>query len=139
MNQLDMFLAQKVEYPMLYSRGTSGVILEWEVFVEGDTYYTVTGQQGGKKVKSKPTVANPKNVGRANETTAHEQAMAEAEAKWRKKIKSGGYWENINDIDKTPSFIEPMLAHPLISKRTCKKTKKTIIKDGSNKIKLHVR
>jgi ATP-dependent DNA ligase len=97
----------------LYARASSGAVLEWDIEVEGDKYRTITGQQGGNKITSKWTVAKPKNVGQANATTAEDQAYNEAVAKWKKKIKREGYWENVKDIDNTPRFVEPMLAQKL--------------------------
>lgn len=129
---------RKLEYPTLYARATSGAVLEWNIVVEGNTFYTITGQQGGSKVTSKPTVCQGKNIGRANETTPEGQAISEAEAKWQKKLKSGGYWEEIKDIDSTPRFIEPMLAYPLISKKTDPKTKQIKIVDRTKYVKLPV-
>ena len=103
----------KLELPTLYARSSTGAVLEWDIEIEGDKYRTTTGQQGGQKITSKWTVAAVKNVGQANSTTAEQQAEAEAVAKWKKKIKREGYWEDIKDIDKKGRFIEPMLAHRL--------------------------
>lgn len=110
MSQISLF---KTELPKLYARGEGNKILEWEVEIEGDKYRTITGQQGGAKVTSKWTVAEPKNIGQSNETTAEQQAESEAIAKWKKKIKREGYYEDIKDIDNVSRFIEPMLAHKL--------------------------
>ena len=63
---------------------------------------------GGKITTSKPTVCESKNVGRANETTPEDQALAEAKSKWQKKLDSG-YYEDINQID-IEKFVSPMLA-----------------------------
>src|ERR1035437_1716741 len=103
----------KFELPTLYARSSTGAILEWGIAVEGNKYCTTTGQQGGQKITTKPTIAKPKNAGQANSTTAEQQAEAEAVAKWKKKIKREGYWEDIKDIDKKGRFIEPMLAQKL--------------------------
>ena len=103
----------KFELPTLYARSSSGAVLEWNIEVEGDKHRTITGQQGGAKITSKWTVTEVKNVGQANATTAEQQAEAEAIAKWKKKIKREGYWEDIKDIDNINRFIEPMLAHRL--------------------------
>lgn len=104
----------RTELPTLYARSSSGAILEWDIEIEDDRYRTTTGQQGSlNKVVSKWTVAKPKNVGQANATTAEDQAYNEAVAKWKKKMKREGYWENVKDIDNTPRFIEPMLAQKL--------------------------
>lgn len=109
----------KHEYPTLYARAESGAILEWNIIVDGDSFFTVTGQQGGKKVTSKKTKCYSKNIGKANETTPEKQAIAEADSKWQKKIKEG-YFEDITEIDNSLSFVFPMLAYPLYSERTKK-------------------
>jgi DNA ligase 1 len=105
----DLFdTTRKIEYPTLYGRGETGAVLEWNIIVEGDSFFTITGQQTGKKIQSKSTSCLGKNSGKANETTPHQQAIAEADAKWKKKIKNG-YWEDVNDIDKA-SFFQVTLA-----------------------------
>ncbi len=53
------------------------------------------------------------NVGKANETTPEEQAILEAQSKWEKKQRSGGYWQNISDIDKS-RYTEPMLCKKFV-------------------------
>ena len=101
-----------MKLPMLYARAESGKVLEWEIEIEGPTYRTITGQQGGQKVTSAWTTCQGKNTGRANATTPEQQALKDAQAQWKKKNKSGGYWENQADIDQR-KFIEPMLANKL--------------------------
>jgi len=101
------------QLPTLYARSSSGAILEWDIEVEGNKYRTTTGQQGGNKVTSKWSVAVGKNKGQANETTDEQQAQLEADAKWKKKMKREGYWEDVKDIDNKTRFIEPMLAQKL--------------------------
>ena len=98
--------------PMLYARGDKNKILEWEIIVDGNSFYTISGAQGFRKVTSEATVCYGKNVGRSNETTPDQQAYLEAKARWDKRIKSKGYHENIADID-TIKFVEPMLATKL--------------------------
>lgn len=110
MSQMNMFTLQ---LPTLYARSNTGAVLEWDIEIEGNKYRMITGQQGGQKVTSKWTLAKGKNAGRTNETTAEEQAQLEADAKWKKKIKREGYWEDLKDIDKACRFIEPMLAQKL--------------------------
>lgn len=114
----------KFELPTLYARAKTGAVLTWDIEIEDNKYRMITGQESGGKTISKWTIAEAKNVGQANETTGEQQAESEATSKWKKKLKSGGYFEDVKDIDKPLSFIEPMLAHPLISKKT-KKDKKT--------------
>ena len=93
----------------LYSRATTGKTLEWTIEVEGNKYRTISGHIDGVKTTSQWTVCEPKNVGRANATTAEEQALAEAIAIHRKKMEKGAF-EDINSID-TPIYFEPMLAN----------------------------
>jgi len=84
----------------LYKRSTTGKLLEWSIFVDGDSFYGVHGQVDGQKVTDTPTVCTPKNVGRSNETTAEEQAELEAKAKYEKKISINKYSPNKVDADK---------------------------------------
>lgn len=71
----------------LYRIGAGGKELVWKIWTEGDTIYESYGQVGGKMVdpgegkKCKAT-----NVGRANERSPEEQALFEAESKWKKKL-----------------------------------------------------
>lgn len=95
--------------PTLFSRTSTGAIQMWQIVVDGNQYYVISGQQDGKQVTSQPTICEPKNVGRANATTAEEQALSEAEAKWDKKLKTG-YTTDVKKIDECTSYIEPMLA-----------------------------
>jgi len=98
--------------PILYARGNNGKVLEWQIETDGNKFRMITGQQDGKKVESEWTICEGKNVGRSNETNPTQQAEAEALAKWEKKLKHGGYWESVKDIDQS-KFVEPMLAKNL--------------------------
>lgn len=127
----------KFELPILYARSKTGAVLTWEIKVEGNKYCMITGQENGGKTTSKWTVAKAMNVGQSNETTPEQQAENEAISKWKKKLKTG-YFENVKDIDTPLAYIEPMLAYPLISKKTDKDTGKTIIVDRTPDVKLPV-
>ncbi len=96
-------------FPILYSRATTGAIQQWQIFVDGGKYWTEAGQQCGVITKSAPTECEPKNVGKANETSCEEQALAEAEAKFAKKLREN-HFEKITDID--CGFLEFQLAQP---------------------------
>ena len=102
--------------PILFARGNNEKVLDYVVEVEGNKFRTITGAVGFQHVTSDWTICEAKNVGRANSTTSEEQAVIEAVAKWEKKKKSGGYWEDIKDIDKS-KFIEPMLAYPAVDSK----------------------
>jgi DNA ligase 1 len=92
----------------LYKRDTKQKIREWTIEVDGGRYRTISGLMDGEKVTNEWTIAEPKNVGRANATTPTEQAMAEAEAEITKK-KEKNYVEDLNLVD-TGTFVSPMLA-----------------------------
>lgn len=99
--------------PKLFSRNSDGTVQEWEIMIDGNRYATIHGKQNCEMVTSAWTeLSEGKNLGRANATTTEEQALAEATSRWEKKQKSGGYWLNIKDIDKS-KFVEPMLAKNL--------------------------
>lgn len=95
--------------PTLFSRTSTGAVQQWTVQIDGNKFRVESGQTDGKKVLSEWTVCEPKNVGRANATTAIEQAISEAQAKWDKKMKTG-YTTDIKKIDSCTAYVEPMLA-----------------------------
>jgi len=103
----------KFELPTLYSRNENGSIQEWKIEVDDNKFRTVVGRRSGAIITSEWTTCFGKNKGQANETTDDEQAQAESIAKWKKKIKREGYWEDIKYIDNKNGFIEPMLAQKL--------------------------
>jgi hypothetical protein len=100
-------------YPVLYSRTSSGSIQTWQIIVENDSFYTIEGIQGGKLTQSKPTICEAKNVGRANATTAQDQAHRLAKVRIKAK-REAGYVESLDEVStaKTkPVYFQPMLAH----------------------------
>jgi DNA ligase-1 len=99
----------KFELPTLYARAETGNVLVWDIEVDSNKYRVTSGTENGGKVTSEFTTCQGKNIGKQNETTAEQQAQAEAVAKWKKKVKSG-YWEDRNDIDKS-AYFQPQLAH----------------------------
>jgi ATP-dependent DNA ligase len=93
-----------MELKKLYKRSTTGKISEWQIFVEGDKFYTVSGFSDGLKITSDKTLCESKSY-----CTAAEQAIKQATAIHKKKMELGAF-ENIKDIDK-PTLFKPMLAH----------------------------
>ena len=93
----------------LYKRATNGKIVEHTIEVENNCFRTISGYTDGVKTTSEWTCCSGKNIGKKNETTPNEQAMAEAQAMWTKRVELGNF-ENINDIDNEVYF-SPMLAH----------------------------
>lgn len=98
--------------PILYSRTSTGATQMWSVEIDKNKFRVLSGQIDGKQVTSEWTVCSGKNIGRANETSPSEQALAEAQSKWDKKAKTG-YTTDIKKIDSCTSYVEPMLAKNL--------------------------
>lgn len=71
----------------IYKRDTVGKTRTWQYEVEGDSYRTIAGIEDGNLVTTGWTKCKPKNEGRANATTAEQQAQAEAHAEEAKKLK----------------------------------------------------
>jgi DNA ligase-1 len=86
----------------------------WSIGVNKNVIIVNHGQVDGKITHNEETIHEGKNIGRSNETTPAEQALAEATSKWEGKIKKG-YVEDIDrasagekDID---GGYDCMLAH----------------------------
>jgi DNA ligase-1 len=92
----------------IYKRDSKGKVREWRMEQNGGMYRTVAGLQEGSQVTSDWTVVEAKNVGRANATTAEEQAASEIVSHYAKKLKID-YHEEGEDIDVAKIF-KPMLA-----------------------------
>ena len=103
-----------VEYPKLYCQNSKGGVKVWQIFVEEmkdgtADIVTIHGGLGKKMQESRKTIYEGKNIGRANETTAHEQANAEAISAMNKK-KDSGYVENLKTAAADETVKLPMLA-----------------------------
>lgn len=104
-------------FPTLYKRDSKAKVLQWDLrVIKNDsgiaTIVTTHGQEGGKMQTTRDPITKGKNIGKANETTPEQQALAEAEAKWTKQQERKGYVADKKnlDTDTRPGF-EPMLAH----------------------------
>ena len=105
------------KFAPLYSLNSNGSVQQWRISVEGNTIVKDYGQFSGKTQTVRDVVLEGKNIGKANETTPEEQAVAEATAQWEKKLKSG-YTKTLagakaGEVDTAfvAGGIEPMLAH----------------------------
>ncbi len=95
--------------PTLYKRSNQkDNINQWDITIEGDSYYSISGKVGMKQFQNEPTRCVGKNIGKKNETTPEQQAIFEATQMWQKR-KDLGYHENIEDCD-VKTFYAPMLA-----------------------------
>ena len=102
--------------PTLYKRDTKGKIreltIEWTDTVPGTR--SIAGIIDGNLVTSSWNKTEAKNQGRANATTAVEQAEKEAQAEWDKKVEKE-YFEDITKIDTYDKF-KPQLANDYTKK-----------------------
>jgi DNA ligase-1 len=92
----------------LYKKDSKGKTRVWQVDATDNQITVSTGVLNGAMVH-KVTKAKPKNQGRANATTAEQQALKEAIAKHEKKLKRDGYTIDQHNLDYN-QFIQPMLA-----------------------------
>jgi len=98
--------------PPLFKKTKTGAIQQCKIWSETDFHsfgavLTQHGQIGGKQQVDTFQVGR-KNVGKKNETSFEDQAIAEALSKWNKKLDEG-YVADVEMVDDL--FILPMLAH----------------------------
>lgn len=96
------------KYPPLYKRTATGAIQMWWMEQDGPRYRTHSGQMNGQVVVTEWTTAKPKNVGRANATSAAQQASAEVESAYTLKRKKG--YRDTPDAAETSDRFQCMLA-----------------------------
>lgn len=96
------------QHRTLYTRDASGAVRFWRMERDGGAYRSVSGVLGGAEVRTGWTQAAPKNAGRANATTAEEQALSEVEAQYRQKL-DRKYHESAEGVG-GHKFFAPMLA-----------------------------
>jgi ATP-dependent DNA ligase len=94
-------------FPKLYSKASTGKEKVWEISARGDTIYMTHGYTDGALQVSERKM-EPKNIGKKNETSAEEQAVKEAEARWKRKLKEGYAERNAAPAELVPWA---MLAH----------------------------
>jgi DNA ligase-1 len=69
----------------LFHKGKSGAVYSWEIAVEDDEIVTTYGLIDGQKQVARKR-ATPKNVGKKNETSAHQQAELQAQSMHKFKL-----------------------------------------------------
>jgi DNA ligase 1 len=97
------------KFETLYKRTSTGAVQIWYMMLDGNKHCATSGQRDGKHVTSAWTECAGKNIGKANETSPEEQALAEVLAKYEKQRKQGKYHDSVDDVD-TAKFFSPMLA-----------------------------
>lgn len=102
-------------FPTLFKKTSKGATQQWRIWAEDDNVYTEWGLVGQKLQVSAPERIEAKNVGRANSTTAEQQAVITAKQEWDKKLKKGYVQDEAKAGSVDASMIEggiwPMLAH----------------------------
>lgn len=97
----------KGHLPVLYAKTATGAVNTWMCWVDGSCVCVQWGQQGGVLQVARFR-CEPKNEGRANATSAEDQAIKEAIAKWKKQIKKKYFISS--ELATTSRNLKPMLA-----------------------------
>lgn len=103
---------QTFSFAQLFKTSSTKKELAWTISViknqDGTaTIRTIHGQVGGQLQTTDLLISKGKNIGKANETTPHEQALSEAESKWNKQLDKN-YSTERGGASKA---LSPMLAH----------------------------
>ncbi len=107
-------------FPKLYSTRSDGKIQEWQAEVAQDMYRFHSGIKDGKIVTTQWSQATPKNVGKSNETTPHQQALSEAESHHTHRLERE-YRLTVEELASVGDvFFEPMLAKKFEDQKTIK-------------------
>lgn len=93
-------------YKMLYGKNKDGSYKVWSIAVEGNKLTISHGKMNGKQT-TKEELIYGKNVGRRSETSNEQQAILEAESRYKKQLDKG-YRPSLDELDDVPLL--PMLA-----------------------------
>ncbi len=104
-----------IDLPVLFKRTSTGAVQQWQIRVEPHddgtaTIITTHGQVDGQQQEARDHIKEGKNPGKRNETTAQEQAIAEATAKWTKQLERNHYGRTVAESEMKKACA-PMLAH----------------------------
>jgi DNA ligase-1 len=106
------------EFQTLYGVTKNNKIKTWTIIVNQDAgkneanIITISGLYEGKMKITEKTISKGKNIGKSNETTPYEQALLEAESKWKKQLNKNYNISKPNLNNYVPNIILPMLAKP---------------------------
>jgi ATP-dependent DNA ligase len=101
-----------MSFPTLHGYAANGKIKVWTIeVIEQSTIRTTRGFLNGKLQVNDKVIESGKNIGKKNETSPYQQAMAESQSAWV-KMKESGYFEP-NSSNTMPNNVIPfpMLAH----------------------------
>ncbi len=105
-----------MKLPTLYKKTSTGATQQWDISTFDNIIVTEYGQVGGAIQKAQDEVFAGKNIGKKNETTPTQQAEAEAQSQWEKKLKKG-YVQTLDGAKAgerdaiITGGVDPMLAH----------------------------
>lgn len=89
----------KKTFPNLYGYDTNGKQKIWSISAYDKGEHSIVeigyGYVSGKITRSSKIISTGKNIGKKNETTPYQQAISEAQSKWKKKTETG-FSENNN-------------------------------------------
>lgn len=105
-------------FPTLYKQNTSRNMMVWDIKVYPNPALpgaydieTRFGQEGGKIQETSDTIFEGKNLGKKNETTVFQQAVNEAESKWKAQFDKGYVAERDRaERGESDLKVSPMLA-----------------------------
>ncbi len=102
------------QFPRLWHKGKGGAMFQWDIETNGAEIITHYGQVDGK-LQTASKLAEPKNVGRSNATTAEQQALLEAQSMHAAKLKR----KYSLSMDKAEELkLRPMLAHSFADRKS---------------------
>lgn len=114
MYNLTLIDTMATTFPSLYGEALSGKQKVWNLSVEdrgGVGAIVIShGYEDGKKQVIERLISTGKNIGKKNETTPVQQALAEAQALWNKK-RDAGYTTDAAAEETAAAVPLPMLAH----------------------------
>lgn len=93
-------------FKVLYGKDKKDGYKVWSVAVEGNKITISHGKMGGKQ-QTQEYSCSSRNLGKANETTPEQQALLEAESRYKKQIDKG-YRPSLDELDDVPLL--PMLS-----------------------------
>jgi len=105
------------EFEPLYATDKNGKTKEWNIRVDNhNTHSKIVYSYGyidGKKTIYELEISKGKNIGKKNETTHYQQALTDAESRWKKKMTIDGYspFKNKDESSEVSESLSPMLAH----------------------------
>ena len=92
----------------LFKRTATGAVQVWRIRVEPQDdgtaiIITTHGQLDGAQQEARDHIRDGKNTGKRNATTAAQQAIKEAEARWTKQRDRNHYGLTVEESDGRPS------------------------------------